>query len=396
MISRLSEVSATRNLTGVNRPINAQTGTTYTLVFDDRGKILEFNNVSAVTVTVPADSTTSFYDGDVMEVVQTGAGRVTFSPAGGVTINGFGGFLSLSGQWDSATLIKRSANTWELLSKNTTASTLTTKGDLLVTNGSVLNRLAVGTNDLALLADSAATNGVKWGQIPAAGLATNAVTTVKITDLNVTTAKIADGAITAAKLDAAVLGGGTIPMDGSVTTAKIVDLNVTTAKLADNAVTTAKILNSNVTEAKIADNAVTTAKILNSNVTEAKLADNAVTQAKLADRAVGSAELTSLTLNAQTVSYTPVLTDAHKLVTMNSGSALNFTIPTDASVNFQIGDQINILQLGLGAVTISAVTPGTTSVVSQGSKFKTNGQYAMATAVKVAANNWVVVGNLAV
>jgi hypothetical protein len=315
VISRLSEVSATRDLSGVNRPINVQTGTTYTLVFDDRGKILEFNNASAITVTVPADATAPFYDGDVMEVVQTGDGNVTFSPAGGVTIDGFGGLLTLNGQWSSATLIKRTANTWEFLSKTTTAATLTTKGDLLVTTGSALNRLPIGTNDFALLADSTATYGVSWKQIPAASLSSDSVTT---------------------------------------------------------------------------------AKILNANVTEAKIANNAVTQAKLADRAVGSAELTSLTLNAQTVSYTPVLADAHKLVTMNSGSALNFTIPTDASVNFQIGDQINILQLGSGVVTISAVTPGTTSIVSQGSKLKTNGQYAMATAVKVAANNWVVVGNLAV
>ena len=314
MISRLSEVSATRGLTSVNRPINAQTGTTYTLVFDDRGKIIEFSNASAITVTIPADATAPFYDGDVIEVVQTGAGGVTFSPAGGVTVNGFGGLLSLNGQWASATLIKRNANTWEFLSKNATAATLTTKGDLLVTTGSALNRLPIGTNDFALLADSAATYGVSWKQIPAASLASDAVTT---------------------------------------------------------------------------------AKILNLNVTEAKLADNAVTQIKIADRAVGSAELTNLTLNAQTVSYTPVLTDAQKLVTMNSSSALNFTIPTDASVNFIPGDQINILQLGLGAVTISAVTPGTTSVVSQGSKLKTNGQYALATAVKVAANSWVVVGNLA-
>jgi len=315
VISRLSEVSATRDLSGINLPINTQTGTTYTLVLEDRGKMLEFNNSSAITVTVPADSTAPFYEGDVINVIQSGTGGVTFSPAGGVTVNAFNDYLNLNGQWSSATLVKRAANSWEFLSKNTTASTLTTKGDMLVTSGSSLSRLPVGTNDYALLADTSATYGVAWKQIPAASLASDSVTT---------------------------------------------------------------------------------AKILNSNVTEAKIADNAVTQAKLSDRAVGSAELTSLTLNAQTVSYTPVLTDAHKLVTMNSGSALNFTIPTDASVNFQIGDQINILQLGSGQVTISAVTPATTSVVSQGSKLKTNGQYAMATAVKVAANNWVVVGNLAV
>jgi hypothetical protein len=49
---------------------------------------------------------------------------------------------------------------------NKVASTLTTKGDILATDGSALNRLAVGTNDHVLTADSAATNGVKWAAIP--------------------------------------------------------------------------------------------------------------------------------------------------------------------------------------------------------------------------------------
>lgn len=83
---------------------------------------------------------------------------------------------------------------------NKVASTLTTKGDLLATDGSVLNRLPVGTNDYALLADSSATNGVAWKQIPAAGIASDAVTTAKILDSNVTTAKIADANVTGAKL----------------------------------------------------------------------------------------------------------------------------------------------------------------------------------------------------
>lgn len=95
---------------------------------------------------------------------------------------------------------------------NELVSKLTTKGDLLVTTGSALNRLPVGTNDHALLADSSATNGVKWGQITATGIASDAVTTAKILDANVTesklatdsvvTAKIQNGAVTAAKLAA--------------------------------------------------------------------------------------------------------------------------------------------------------------------------------------------------
>ena len=83
---------------------------------------------------------------------------------------------------------------------NELVSKLTTKGDLLVTDGSALNRLAVGTNDYALLADSTATNGVAWKQVPAAGIASDAVTTAKILDANVTTAKIADANVTGAKL----------------------------------------------------------------------------------------------------------------------------------------------------------------------------------------------------
>jgi hypothetical protein len=215
---------------------------------------------------------------------------------------------------------------------NEVVAKLTTKGDLLVTTGSALNRLAVGTNDYALLADSAATNGVKWGQVPAAGLASDSVTT-------------------------------------------------------------AKILNANVTAAKLATDSVETAKIVDANVTEAKLADNAVTQAKMADRAVGSAELDNLTLNAQTgTTYTLVLADAHKLVTLSNASAISLTVPTNASVAFQIGDQVNLLQLGAGQVTVGGA--GVT-LRSQGSRLKLNGQYSTATLVKIASDEWVLLGNTA-
>ena len=45
---------------------------------------------------------------------------------------------------------------------NELVAKLTTKGDLLVTTGSALNRLAVGSNGTVLAADSSATNGVAW------------------------------------------------------------------------------------------------------------------------------------------------------------------------------------------------------------------------------------------
>jgi len=83
---------------------------------------------------------------------------------------------------------------------NKVVSTLTTKGDILATDGSVLNRLAVGTNDYSLVADSAATNGISWKQVPAAGIADGAIAAAKIATDAVITAKIQDGAVTAPKL----------------------------------------------------------------------------------------------------------------------------------------------------------------------------------------------------
>ena len=99
-----------------------------------------------------------------------------------------------------------------------------------------------------------------------------------------------------------------------------------------------------------------------------------------------------IALNAQTgTTYTAVLTDDGKLVTCDNASAITFTIPTNATVAFGIGTQINIMQLGAGQVTIAGA--GVT-FRSEGSKLKTKGQYAVATCCKIATDTWVVVGNL--
>ncbi len=162
---------------------------------------------------------------------------------------------------------------------------------------------------------------------------------------------------------------------------------------ANNSITTAMIVDGTIVAGDIASDAITTAKILNANVTTAKIADDAVTQAKLADRVVGSAELDNLSLNAQTgTTYTLVLADAHKLVTQSNASAITTTIPPNSSVAFEIGDQVNLLQLGAGQVTVAAGSGVT--VRSEGAKLKLKGQYAAATCIKIASDEWVLVGNL--
>ena len=100
-----------------------------------------------------------------------------------------------------------------------------------------------------------------------------------------------------------------------------------------------------------------------------------------------------IAINAQTgTTYTTVLADDGKLITCDNGSAIALTIPPNSSVAYGIGTQINIMQLGAGTVTITAGAGVT--LRSDGSKLKTNAQYAVATCCKIATDTWVVVGNL--
>jgi hypothetical protein len=106
----------------------------------------------------------------------------------------------------------------------------------------------------------------------------------------------------------------------------------------------------------------------------------------------------NLSLNAQTgTTYTFVLADNGKLVTASNGSAQTYSIPTNASVAFPVGAQINIIQIGAGQVTINAVTSGTTTVASTGATAaapKLRAQYSSATLIKVATDTWYVVGDI--
>ena len=98
---------------------------------------------------------------------------------------------------------------------------------------------------------------------------------------------------------------------------------------------------------------------------------------------------------ANTVDYTAVLADQYQVLQlMNKATAVAFKIPTDASVAFPIGTALTVLNIGVGAVTISAVTPGPTTVLSAGAvaASPTLAQYTSAVCIKTAANAWYVVG----
>jgi hypothetical protein len=98
-----------------SRTLIIQKTSSYTLTdVAERDELIEMGSSSAMTLTIPADSTLNFPVGTSIDVLQTSTGQVTIAGAGGVTVNATPG-LKLRTQWSSATLFKRAANTWVVM-----------------------------------------------------------------------------------------------------------------------------------------------------------------------------------------------------------------------------------------------------------------------------------------
>ena len=113
---------------------------------------------------------------------------------------------------------------------------------------------------------------------------------------------------------------------------------------------------------------------------------------------ITSASVTpTLTINAQSASYTAVLADGNNaLVTISNASANTFTIPPNSSVAFPVGTVLNFAQTGAGQTTITQGSGVT--IVSNGataSAPKTRAQYSAASAMQTSANTWLVIGDIA-
>jgi len=104
------------------------------------------------------------------------------------------------------------------------------------------------------------------------------------------------------------------------------------------------------------------------------------------------------TYSAKTASYTFGAGDEYNIFSMNNASTQQFNIPTDATYNFAVGTEITVFWItGAGQPTIGAVTPGTTTVISTGgtsSTPKLRIANAGATLKKLAANSWIVFGDI--
>ena len=106
----------------------------------------------------------------------------------------------------------------------------------------------------------------------------------------------------------------------------------------------------------------------------------------------------TLGYTAKTANYTVANGDQNYLFTMNNAAAQTFSIPTDATYNFAVGTEIHFAWItGAGQPSIAAVTPATTTILSTGATStapKLRVVNSAATAIKLAANTWLVVGDI--
>ena len=105
---------AVANSDATQRTVGNITTTTHTVVAADAGKALVCDNTSAITLTIPNDTTYTFTIGQTFVVIQKNTGAVTIQGAGGVTIDSLNGKVKTNGRYSEVRLIKIAANEWLL------------------------------------------------------------------------------------------------------------------------------------------------------------------------------------------------------------------------------------------------------------------------------------------
>ena len=142
---------------------------------------------------------------------------------------------------------------------------------------------------------------------------------------------------------------GQIP-DGTITNVKLATNAVSTDKISNNAVTSAKIADGSITDTKLASNSVTSAKITDGNVTNVKLAANAVNTANIVDGSVTTVKLATASVHSTTLADGSVTNVKLAASSVSSTNIIDDTI-VNADVNATAGIQATKLAITTGSVT---------------------------------------------
>lgn len=97
-------------LDNVDRDVNEQTGTSYTLIPEDSVSYVRCTNADPIALTVPPNSSVPFLIRTEIPINQGGAGQVTLTEGAGVTINAN---KKITAQNKGCILIKTGEDTWD-------------------------------------------------------------------------------------------------------------------------------------------------------------------------------------------------------------------------------------------------------------------------------------------
>ena len=112
---------------------------------------------------------------------------------------------------------------------------------------------------------------------------------------------------------------------------------------------------------------------------------------------VASAVYTPAVQAIRTANLTLALTDANTIIRMSSASPMTLTIPSNSTVEFSIGTQIMVQQVGVGQISVAgATTPQSVSLQAAGGKVKSVATYSVFCLIKVDSNTWAITGDLTI
>ena len=244
-------------------------------------------------------------------------------------------------------------------------SPLTTKGDLIVSDGTDNVRLPVGTNGQSLVADSTVAAGVKWaaassGTVTSVGLSAPAMFTVT------------NSPITSTGTIAITYSGTALPVANGGTGLTALGTGVTTALGINVGSSGAVVTNGGALGTP------------SSGVASSMTVDGT--------DAVG---FRNVPINSQSAAYTAVLADSGKAIFHPStdANARTFTIPANASVAYPIGTVLTFINMTTQVVSI-AITTDTMYLAGTGTTgTRSLALYGMASAIKMTSTTWLISGN---
>lgn len=350
-----------------NYTIKTETGSSYTLIESDLGKMIKFTNSGSITLTIPTDASADFNVGDTIDLLLDSTGTLSVQGASGVTVSAEGSITELNTRYSIASLIKLAANSWML-------------------TGVVMNTITDG-------------------EVTESKIAANAVTTGKIADGTIVNADInASAAIDKTKISGTAI---TAADTGTVTSTMIADGTIVDADVnASAAIAKTKISGTAVAQNDLGTGVLTFLGTPSSANLASAITDETGSGALVfgTSPTITPAEGTTTTATtgagymgmpqtapAAAMPYTLLASDAGKHIYVTTTGTV--TIPANGTTAFPIGTTIVIASANGVTTTVSITTDTLRLANSASTGSRTIASNGMATLLKLTSTLWIISGN---